>query len=90
MSESNELQNNLNPWKEVSELLKPVHEKLDGRKSKKEWHYKIQLGMLLTKAEEYAATYEEKIKQSQEEVFNGEINLLNKPSKVYSYLANLL
>ncbi len=69
MSKLKELQKNLNIWKEVGEGLKPVHEKLDGRKSKKEWHYKIQLGMLLTKAQEYAATYEEEIKQIQETTF---------------------
>jgi hypothetical protein len=73
MSESMEVEKKFNTWKEVSSLLKPVYEKLDGRKSKKEWHYKIQLGMLLTKAEEYAATYEEILKQSQE-VSNGETN----------------
>ncbi len=64
-----ELVKKLNTWKEISELLKPVHEKLDGRKSKKEWHYKIQLGMLLTKAEEYATSYEEELKQIQEKNF---------------------
>lgn len=69
MSELMELQKRLNTWKEVSELLKPVHEKLDGKKSKKEWHYKIQLGMLLSKAEEYANSYEEKLKQIQETTF---------------------
>ncbi len=58
-----ELVKKLNTWKEVSELLKPVHEKLDWRKSKKEWHYKIPLGMLLTKEEEYATSFEEEIKQ---------------------------
>jgi hypothetical protein len=66
MSESKEVEKKYNTWKEVGELLKPVYEKLDGRKSKKEWHYKIQLQMLLTKAEEYAACYEEKLKQIQE------------------------
>jgi hypothetical protein len=35
MSESKEVEKKFNTWKEVGALLKPVYEKLDGRKSKK-------------------------------------------------------
>lgn len=62
MSELKELEKQLKTWKEMGEMLKPICDKLDGRISKKEWHYKIQLQMLLSKAEEYASAYEEKIK----------------------------
>lgn len=65
MSELKELQQQEKHWKEVGEMMKLIHDKLDGRRGKKEWHYKIQLQMLLTKAEEYASTYEDKIKEIQ-------------------------
>ncbi len=71
MNELENLQIQWQKWKEVSEGLKSIYSKLDATikldstSNKKEWHYQIQLQMLFTKAEEYTAGYDEKIKQLQ-------------------------